>query len=112
GWYTVVSIGVIGVWYFFATRLRNLSLSEDQDPGVNYSKHRKAKKVSAIFLPIAGFTSAAAIWLWVMSVDSHWYSTLFAWYATASWLVAMIALSIIMLIWFKSIGYFKNVTPN
>ncbi len=112
GWYTVVSIGVIGVWYFFATRLRNLSLSEDQDPGVNYSKHRKAKKVSAIFLPVAGFTSAAAIWLWVMSVDSHWYSTLFAWYATASWLVAMIALSIIMLIWFKSIGYFKNVTPN
>ena len=68
--------------------------------------------MSAIFLPIAGFTSAAAIWLWVMSVDSHWYSTLFAWYATASWLVAMLALTILMLIWLKSIGYFKNVTPN
>ena len=43
GWYTVVSIGVVGVWYLFATRLRNLSLSEDQDPGVDYSKHRKRR---------------------------------------------------------------------
>lgn len=112
GWYTAASIGLVGLWYFFATRLRQLSLSEDQDPGVDYSKHRKAKKLSAIFLPIAGFSSAATIWLWIMSVDSHWYSTLFAWYATASWLVAMIALTILMLIYFKSIGYFEHVTSN
>lgn len=112
GWYTVASLGFVGLWYFFATRLRQLSLSEDQDPGVDYSKHKKAKKLSAIFLPIAGFSSAATIWLWVMSVDSHWYSTLFAWYATASWLVAMIALTVIMLIYFKSIGYFSHVTSN
>ncbi|HPQ20999.1 MAG TPA: hypothetical protein PK147_04065, partial [Saprospiraceae bacterium] len=63
----------------------------------------------AIFLPIAGFSSAAIIWQWVMSVDSHWYSTLFAWYATASWFVSMIALTILILIYLKGKGYFHQV---
>lgn len=110
--YTIFAVIIPGVWYFFAKKIRNLSLSEDQDPGKDFSKHRTAKKFAASFLVIGGFTSAAAIWLWVMSVDSHWYSTLFAWYATASWLVSMVALTVITLIYLKSKGYLPQVTSH
>lgn len=110
--YTIFAIVIPVVWFLFAKKIRTLSLSEDQDPGHDYSKHRAAKKISAIFLPVGGFTSAAAIWLWVMSVDSHWYSTLFAWYATASWLVSMVALTVLTLIYLKSKGYLPQVTSH
>jgi hypothetical protein len=39
------------------------------------------------------------IWQWLMSIDAHWYSTLFAWYTGASWFVCGYdALTIVTLI--------------
>jgi hypothetical protein len=67
---------------------------------------------AAVLLPIFGFSSAAMIWQWVMSVDAHWYSTLFAWYSTASAFVSMIAITILTLIYLKSNGYYENVTQH
>ncbi|MEO0776229.1 MAG: hypothetical protein AAF146_06685, partial [Bacteroidota bacterium] len=80
--------------------------------GDGYAIHRKIKFVSAIFLPIAAFTSCAMIWQWVMSIDAHWYSTMFAWYATASWAVSAFAITILTLIYLKSKGYYPNVTAE
>lgn len=109
-WYGLGTIIVVGIWIFFAVRLRNLSLEMDADGDENYDQYKKIKFVSAVFLPIAGFTSVAMIWQWVMSVDAHWYSTMFGWYATASWFVAAMALTIMLLIWLKSKGYYEKVS--
>ncbi|MFK8105391.1 MAG: hypothetical protein AB8G15_22955 [Saprospiraceae bacterium] len=109
-WYTFGTIITVGVWYLFAQRLRSLSLSEDENGDTSYSHHKKIKFVSAVFLPIAAFSSAAMIWQWVMSLDAHWYSTMFAWYATASWFVSALALTILMIIYLKSKGYLEELT--
>lgn len=111
-WYTFGSIIFVGLWAFFAYRLRALSVKEDQEGSRDYSIHESMKKYAAIFLPIGAFTSAAMIWQWVMSIDGHWYSTLYAWYCTASWFVAMMALTIILLIYLKSKGYYEQVTAE
>ena len=112
GWYSIGTVVILGVWIYFANRLRQLSIQEDATGGTNYEQYRKTKVLSAIFLPIGGFTSAAMVWQWVMSVDSHWYSTLFAWYTTASWFVSMMALTIMMLLYLKGKGYYENVRPD
>lgn len=109
-WYTLGTLIIMGIWIFFAVRLRQLSKEEDESGTTDYKQYKKIKFLSAFFLPIAGFSSAAVIWLWVMSVDAHWYSTLYAWYATASWFVAAMALTIMTLIWLKSRGYYENVS--
>ncbi len=110
GWY-LVSIAFIGVWYFFTRKMRGLSLTEDAMGGVkDFSHHMKTRKWTASFLPIVGFSSALVIWQWVMSIDAHWYSTLFAWYAGASLFVSMIAMTILILIWLKSNGYYPNLS--
>ncbi len=104
---------VVAGWYFFANRMRAISLDEDKNGGdSNFKHHRKLRTYAAIFLPIAGFTSAAMVWLWVMSVDSHWYSTLFAWYSGASWFVSMLALTIMIISYMKGKGYFEKVTTE
>jgi hypothetical protein len=109
-WYTFGTIIIVGIWIYFAQKIRSISLEEDLKGTADYAFHRRLRRWSAAFLPIAGFTSAALIWQWVMSVDAHWYSTLFAWYATASWFVSTIALTIMTLIFLKSRGYYENVT--
>ena len=102
----------VGLWAFFALKLRSLSLSEDNTGDANYAQHKSMRVYAAILLPVFGFSSAAMIWQWVMSVDAHWYSTLFAWYSTASAFVTMIAITILTLIYLKSNGYYENVTQH
>ncbi len=108
-WYTFGSIIFVGLWIFFAVRIRQLSVDEDINGDSSFSHARKMRILGAAALPVIGFTSAALIWQWVMSVDAHWYSTLFAWYASASLMVTMIALTIITLIILKIKGYFPLV---
>lgn len=110
-WYTLGTVLVLGAWIFFAFKMRALSVAQDNNGGINDVKeYNKMKVNAAIFLPIAGFSSAAMIWQWIMSVDAHWYSTMFAWYATASWVVSMFCITILTLIFLKSQGFMKFVT--
>ncbi|MGB3800174.1 MAG: hypothetical protein WA952_10200 [Lewinella sp.] len=112
-WYTFGTIGFMGLWYFMIGKMRNISIAEDlDDRDSKFTYYKKYKFWAAAFLPIFGFTSAALIWQWIMSIDSHWYSTMFAWYASASLFVAMTALTIMLLIYLKSRGYFPGVNQE
>ncbi|TAK45532.1 MAG: hypothetical protein EPO28_03610 [Saprospiraceae bacterium] len=113
-WYLFGTIIIAGTWAFFAKRMRALSLKEDEDGAnvSNFSYHRKTRVLAAIFLPIAAFTGPALIWQWIMSVDAHWYSTLYAWYCMAGWFLAACSLTIILLIYLKTQGYFEQVTKE
>lgn len=111
--YLVAIFGFGGTWYWFARKFRALSMEQDSanaDP--TYPYYKKLKFFGAMFMPIAGFTSAAAIWLWMMSIDPHWYSTMYAWYTTASWWVSCVAITILLLIYLKSKGYYQEVTTE
>ncbi len=111
-WY-LVSIGIVAIWFFFAWKLRGFSIIEDTEGGVKDFKFQfKARWWSASFLPFVGFSSALVFWQWIMSVDAHWYSTLFAWYSGASLFVSMIAMTILILIYLKSNGYYQNVSSE
>ena len=111
-WYLFGTLIIVGTWVIFGRKMRSLSLAEDEDQGHDFAKHRTMRKWSAAFLPIMGFSSAAMIWQWLMSVDAHWYSTLYAWHAAVSWFVAMICLTILLLIYLKSKGLYKQVTSE
>lgn len=113
GWF-FLCIGFGFVWFWFARKFRQLSVQQDEDraAGIEYPYYQKLKMWAAVFLPIAGFTSAASIWLWLMSLDAHWYSTMFAWYTTASWWVTAVAITILFIIYLKSKGYMHEVTQE
>jgi hypothetical protein len=107
----LAAIGFGFVWYLFALKFRQFSLAQDESEyDVTFPWYRKMKVWGGAFMPIAGFSSAAAIWLWLMSIDPHWYSTMYAWYTTASWWVSAVSITILMLIYLKSKGYFPEVT--
>ncbi len=111
-WYLFGTLIIGGIWAFFAWKFRQLSLQEDQEGKTveNYAFQRKARIFAAIFLPIAAFTGPVLVWQWIMSVDAHWYSTLFAWYTMASWFVGAVSMLILVIIYMKSNGYLEEVS--
>ncbi len=113
-WYLFGTLIIVGCWIFFAKKFRQISLDEDAHghEDSNFKHQRNLRKYAAIFLPIAAFTGPAMIWQWVMSVDAHWYSTLFAWYSMASWWLAACALTIMLIIYLKSKGYLEQLTKE
>lgn len=109
-WYIFGTLIIGGLWLLVTMRLRKLSLTEDKAGDVSFAQHHKMRIWAAAGLPLIGFGSAALIWQWVMSVDPHWYSTLFAWYNGASLFIAMIAITILSMYYLKGQGYFRQVT--
>ena len=111
-WFFISSVVVTGIWFFFYWRMRSLSLQEDENNDPGFKLHHRQRVWAAAFLPLAGFSLTLVIWQWVMSLDAHWYSTLFAWYCGASLFVSMIAMTILVLIYLKGKGYYENVTTE
>ncbi|MCB0484077.1 MAG: quinol:cytochrome C oxidoreductase [Flavobacteriales bacterium] len=100
----------VGVWYWFWKRFRTRSLEEDL--GFERSRHFRNVRDAAIFLVFFGYSSSAASWDWIMSIDTHWFSTLFGWYTfSGMWLTAMVTLSLLV-IWLKKLGYLQQVNES
>lgn len=110
GWYTFGTLIIGAIWIFLALRIRSISVDEDVNGDTTFRHASRLRIYGAAALPIIGFSSAALIWQWVMSVDAHWYSTLFAWYASASLMVTMVALTVLTLFFLKGRGYYPMVT--
>lgn len=107
-----LTIVIVLIWTFFAIRIRKLSIQQDKNKALGIANMNKTRFWSAIFLPVAGFSSAYAIWQWVMSVDAHWYSTLFAWYVTVSVWVSAISLILLIAIFLKSRDHLPYFSRN
>jgi len=97
----------LGLWSLFTWLIRKNSYEHDDDPGLQrYVKH---KKLCMTFLFIFGISSSTALWHWFMSIDPHWFSTLYGWYCFISMFVSSIAAVILIVLNLKSNGYLKNV---
>ncbi|MCC6459807.1 MAG: hypothetical protein IT260_05035, partial [Saprospiraceae bacterium] len=110
--YTVGVLGFLGIWYFWAYKLRQTSVLQDEHETASFDYYKKQRKWAASFLPLGGFLSTVFLWETVMSIDPHWYSTMFAWYSTISVLLGGLALMIMLIIYLKSKGYMEYVNRD
>lgn len=110
--FTIGTVGFLAIWYFWAKKLRDNSIAQDTDETASFDYYKRQRKWAASFLPIGGFLSAVFIWLLLMSVDPHWYSTMFAWYSSASLFLGMQSLFLLIVIYLKSKGYMEYVSRD
>ncbi len=64
------------VWIFMNWWLRRLSLKEDVNGGMDY--FHKSEFYSKVYIFTLAVTFSLATFDWIMSIDVHWYSTIFA----------------------------------
>jgi hypothetical protein len=93
----------LGIYCFFSILLTRLSANQDLEGGLN--SYRKSFKYSCIFLVIYGFTQPIFAFDTVMSLEAHWFSTMFGWYNFAAMWVSSLAIIAIILICLRKAGY-------
>ena len=108
--YLVRMVIFFGVWILMLHLIRKKSIAEDLHGGTSYWYTKR--KYSAIFLVFFAVSSSMAAWDWVMSIDPHWFSTLFGWYVFSSWWVSAIAAITLIVVLLREAGYLKVVTAN
>ncbi len=76
--FAIRSLVYLGIWTFFAWALSRLSLKQDQtgDPGLS----RRMQVYSAPGLVVFSLLATFASIDWLMSLDPHWYSSIFGVY--------------------------------
>ena len=97
-------------WNYFAKKLRSLSLLEDKQGGSGI--HFKGVSTSAWFMVFFAVSSAMASWDWIMSIDTHWFSTIFGWYIFAEWSAIGFTTIFLFTLYLKRQGYLQDVNEN
>ncbi len=105
------SIIYIAGWMGFAYLLKRYSVSQDRD-GNGMKWYNKSYKIAVIFVLFLGVTSSTAAWDWTMSIDTHWFSTLFGWYSLASFFITACAFIAGITIYLMYNGYFKELNNS
>src|SRR5690606_32698638 len=88
------------IWNLYRHFSRKNSIA--QDSANDNSFYKKNFKLSATFLVLFLVTESMMSWDWIMSLDPHWYSTLFGWYVFASFFVSGITVIAMVTIYLKS----------
>ena len=83
-----------------------------QDEAKDDSFYKKNFKMSAGFLVFFIVTESIMSWDWIMSIDPHWFSTLFGWYVFASFFVSGITTICMISLYLKSKGYLEHVNTS
>jgi len=97
-------------WVLYRYFSRKFSLA--QDSATDLSNHKKNFRISAAFLVFYIVTESIMSWDWIMSIDPHWFSTLFGWYVFASMFVSGITTIAMVTIYLKSKGYLEFVNDS
>lgn len=97
-------------WVLYRQFSRKFSLAQDTaDDNRNFKKNFR---ISAGFLVFYIYTESMMSWDWIMSVDPHWFSTLFGWYVFASMFVSGITVIAMITIYLKSKGLLEFVNDS
>tara|TARA_A100001011_G_scaffold267131_1_gene276181 strand:+ start:3158 stop:4552 length:1395 start_codon:yes stop_codon:yes gene_type:complete len=99
-------------WNAYRYFSRKFSLAQDAAPAGDISNHKKNFRISAVFLVFFFVTESMMSWDWIMSLDPHWFSTLFGWYVLASMLVTSVTVIALVSIYLKSKGYLPKVNDS
>jgi hypothetical protein len=100
----------LGVYSIFSILFVKFSYNEDLAGGLN--SYRKSFKNACIFLVIYGFTTPIFAFDTIMSLEAHWFSTMFGWYNFAAMWVSSLATIAIIIILLRRAGYMKWVNDS
>ncbi|MDA8930457.1 quinol:cytochrome C oxidoreductase [Bacteroidia bacterium] len=101
---------VLIVWVLIRRKLRKNSTAEDETKDLGLFK--SSTRWSAGFIFFFAFSFSALSWLIIMSIDAHWYSTMFSVYNFAISFVTGLSVMMVIAQYLKSKGYMEMVSDE
>ena len=102
---------IFALWILLSKKLMNLGYEQDQF-GYKPALTHKMIAVSAISIIVLGLSISVASWDWIMSLEPHWFSTIFGVYIFAGSFAAAVAVLTIAVIKLKDWGYLPQINEN
>ena len=109
-WFIIRGLIIIGGWSLYRYFARKFSIA--QDTAEDNKNFKKSFRIAAAFLVFYIYTESMMSWDWIMSVDPHWFSTLFGWYVFASMFVSGVTVIALITMYLKSKGYLEFVNDS
>ena len=115
--FMVWSVLSVGLWSWLGHKMRALSLKTDTEAPMDLVQAKswidRNFTVASYFTVFFGLTVGSVTpWFWLMSIDPHWYSTMYSWYTFASTFVSGMSLVAIFIIYLKNRGELEYVTEE
>ncbi len=104
------TIAYLLLWAGLVWLMRRNAAAFDNDASLD--PYKSSMKIAGIFLFVFAVSSSTMSWDWLMSIQPHWYSTLFGWYCFISMFVTTMAVIILMVHHLQAKGYLKYVNKN
>ena len=95
------------VWIYFARTFRRHSFSQDSDGSLNHTYSSRNHAAAGLILVALTWTSAA--FDWIMSLEYHWFSTMFGVWMFASAMRAATAVMILTCAYLVAKGPLKGI---
>ncbi|MBL7713850.1 MAG: molybdopterin oxidoreductase, partial [Bdellovibrionales bacterium] len=105
--FMIRNVIAIGIWFFFARKL--IGNSTKQDTASDASPTLTNRSWSPIFLILFALTFTMMSFDLLMSLDPHWFSTMFGVYCFAGMFYTILALTAILTVWLRRRGLLKDI---
>lgn len=112
GFFVGLTLFTIISWSLLGWKMRKMSRELDNNPLPTKAAGRKYiwKNTvwAAIYIVVFALTVMSSVpWMWLMSLDAHWYSTMYSWYTFASTFVAGMSLLALFIVYLKNNNYLE-----
>ena len=104
--FIIRAIAYFTIWYLLSRLLYKLSLKQDSEPDEELIL--KMRRYSAPGMIIFALTLTFASFDWLMSLDPHWFSTIYGLYFFAGCFLAILAFIILAALNLRKNGYLVN----
>lgn len=108
--FVIRNLVAMGLWIFFAKKMIGNSIAQDSNG--NYLYTAKNKSLSPAFLIIFGVTFTMASFDQLMSLDPHWFSTMFGVYCFAGLFYTTLALTALLTIYLRRKGLLQGIVND
>lgn len=104
------TVAYFAIYFLFLHGFKKRSRLEDEVGGTEL--HFKNYKKGAGLLVFFAVFSSTSSWDWLMSIDVHWFSTLFGWYVFAGFWCATMVVLVLFASYLKNNGYLTKINDS
>ncbi len=100
--FTIRIVGYFAIWILFYWLLSRNSKKQDESKDQKITKTNA--KISAIFMPVFALTITFSSIDWMMSLEPHWFSTIFGVYYFSGTVIVSLAVGTLLVVWLNEKG--------
>ncbi|MGB5075153.1 MAG: hypothetical protein WBQ23_13540 [Bacteroidota bacterium] len=110
GFFIGRGVAIVAIWSLLAWRILHHSLQQDEDRKLSHSA--AIVRLGALTMVVVGVTYCLASFDWIMSLEPHWFSTIFGFYNLAGMFLSGMAMLTILVIVLRRNGALSAVVSD